>query len=377
MRVAFRIPARLFFVALSWVVGVGGLPAYGEVTNVAGTVTALVVHRQGGAVLQQDFNQQIVPLTNAAPPITARSRLDRLLPGGEVAAAGQVVTILHEPDLTGSGRPNDAGLDLGAFSDDTISSWTVEGTVTEVRTLVLHPSDLGGDVRRGARTRVENRVVLSGVMLITADALDKDLSGVNARFSFEVIQRRPDHDPVSLLAGVLVLSGDANGIASITEASGAMAGAFLPVIEFPNVIEALPMVQAVPFTGLEFPYTYDIVVGETFDLELQVEATLQTTPNGTGAAAVFGLPQEGLASVIERVKAPDLGKQLTAMIANEVDTTGEAYQDGGGTIVAPSPFLFPACGLMGFELIGLMALGMACLLRGHLGRRRAISRTRR
>jgi len=359
---------------MSWVAGI--VPAYGEVTNVTGTATSLVIHRHGGTELQRDFNQQIVPLTNDAPPITARSKLDRLLAGGEVTAAGQVVAILHEPNLTGSGRPNDAGLDLGAFSDDDFSSWTVEGAVTEVRTVVLHPADVGGDVRRGSRTRVEGRVVVSGVMLITADELGKDLSGVNVRFRFHVIQRFPDHDPVEVLAGLLVLAGDANGVASITEVSGAMAGAFLPVMEFPNFIEALPMVQAVPFTGLEFPYTYDVVVGEPFDLELFVEATLHTTPDGTGAAAVFGLPQEGLASVIERVKEPDLGKQLTDMIAREVDTTGEAYKDGGGMIVGPSPFLFPACGLMGFETAGLAAVAAACFLLGRVGRRRNAGRSK-
>lgn len=372
MRAAVRIPTILFLPAISLVAGI--VPAYGEVTSVTGTATALVVHQHGATELQRDFNQQIVPLTNDAPPITARSKLDRLLEDGEVPAAGQVVAILHEPNLTGSGRPNDAGLDLGAFSDDDFSSWIVEGTVTEVRTLVLHPADIGGDVRRGSRTRVEGRVVLSGVMLITADEVGKDLSDVNVRFRFHVIQRSPDHDPVEVLAGLLVLAGDANGVASITEVSGAMAGAFLPVIEFPNFIEALPVVQAVPFTGLEFPYTYDVVVGEPFDLELFVEATLHTTPDGTGAAAVFGLPQEGIASVIERVKEPDLGKQLTDMIAREVDTTGEAYKNGGGTIVGPSPFLFPACGLMGFETTGLAAVAIACFLWGHIGRRRNAGR---
>jgi hypothetical protein len=237
-----------------------------------------------------------------------------------------------------------------------------------VRTLVLSSADVGGEVTRGMRTTVSSRVLLSGVMLLTSEDPTQDLTGLEVVFRFTVTQRRPNVDPVELLTGSITLAGGPDGTVELPVATGALAGVFLPLVEFPDLLEELPLVEAVPFTGIELPFEYDIVVGEEFDLELSVEAEAHAVPGGTGAAATFGLPQEGLASVIERVKQPDLGQRLVSMISERVDTTGEAYANGGAS--QPWPFLFPACGLMGFEVVGLMCVGSSCLVLSRARRRR-------
>ena len=130
----------------------------------------------------------------------------------------------------------------------------------------------------------------------------------------------------------------------------------------------LPLAQAVLFAGLELPYEYDVDVGQPFQLDLAVSSRLLSTPGGTGAAAVFGLPQEGLGSILERIKNDDRGQQLAGVIAQQVDTTGTAYANGGSTLGLSLTSLFPLCGTMGSGSIGMML--MSCFLVAAMRRRR-------
>jgi hypothetical protein len=344
--------ARRFILAFSFAAaGVVSATAssFGDVTGVTGSATATVIEYYGTTELERDFNRQSVPETAAAPPVVARAQLDRLDAYENVTAGGQVVAVFDRPNYSGLGTPNDAGLDLGAFSADEATSWFAQGTVSETRKIVLGANEVGGDARRGSRGRVRSRLVLSGVLLILSSQADADLSQVEARFRFTVVQRETGRDPVELLTGSAALVGGANGAVELVRGAGALSGSFLPLLDAPAVIPELPIVKALPFTGLNIPYEYEAGVGEEFELELSIEAHVQTIPGGTGAAAVFGTPLEGLASVLGRVKQSDLGDRVAAAIAKQVDTTGAAYQDAGNAATLFSPF--SACGLLGMETL--------------------------
>ncbi len=339
----------IFLTGLSALLAPASLSA--EVISVTGSATATVIEYSGTVEVERDYHRESVPQTISVPPAVARAQLDRLDSEGDVTAGGQVVTILHRPNYTGTGAPNDAGLDMGSFSDDDVTSWFVQGMVSETRTVVLRAGEVGGDTRWGNRGRVRSRVLLSGVLLILSSRADVDLSQVEARFRFSVIQRSPGRDAVELVSGAVGLVGGPNGAVEVIRAPGALSGAFLPLLDAPEIIPELPVVKAVPFTGVNIPYEYEAVVGEAFELELSVEAHVQTIPGGTGAAAVFGAPMDGLASVLQRVKQSDLGKRVAAAVSKQVDTTGQAYVDvaGGNPGAMLSPF--SVCGLRGIETL--------------------------
>jgi hypothetical protein len=359
--------------AVAWIVLLGFARAEmvrGEVTNVSGTATATVVQYRGVVEVQRDFSQESVPGTNATPPATGRARLDHLLDDGTITAAGQVVALLDQPNMTGLGNPNDAGLDLGAFSDDSATSWYVEGAVTETRTLVLKAGDLGGDLRFGNRGRVRSHIVLSGAMLVLAASATQDLSEVEVRLRIQVTQRTSSDQLTEVLGGTIALVGGPDGSIEVVRGPGAFAGVSPQVVDLAEVIPELPLVRAVVFTGLQLPYEYEAVAGEPFDLELSTETLIQTTPGGTGAAATFGTPQEGLASVLQRVKQSDMGQRLTAALAEKVDTTGAAYAETDGSGNSALADSFPVCGMMSME-IGLVAPVLAgCWLSRVRARRR-------
>lgn len=346
----------------------------GEVIEITGAASATVIQSGGGRVIQRDFHQESVPLTRPTPPLVTRSQLDHLLSDGTPVAAGQAVAVLHAPNLTGIGPPNDAGLDLGAFSDDTETSWSIEGTVTEARKIVLHSVELGGDLVPGQVTLTRSSVLLSGVMLITSMDPSMDLSGVEVHFGVSVVKDAAGQETVTLLEGNISLSGGPGGTVVLGSASGVFADAPPPVMDFSGLPVLLPVVKAIVFAGFELPYEYEVVVGEEFKLEMHVESRVLTIPGGSGAASVFGLPQDGLASVFDRVKGDDRGHRLAAMIAEHVDTTGEAYLDRPPTGGATFPLFLPWCGLLSLET-AVVTLGGCCvvLVRGRRRRRNGAS----
>ena len=347
------------------------MPASAEVISVKGTAQSTVVQFRGIFPVQTDFNQEIVPTTKAEPPATATARLDRLLDDGTITAAGQGLALFDTPNLTEVGNPNDVGFDLGAFSDDTITTWFVRGDVDETRTMQLNVSDLAPDATPGALYKAKNRVLLSGVMLLTAATAGQDLSGSSVRLSVTLTVHQEGRADATPLTGEVTLAGIENGDAQVQNAQGIMSGLFLPIVDFTNQIPDLPVVRAITFAGVNFPYEIEIIVGQPFDLELQTRSEINILPGGIGAASVFGTPQEGLANVIARVKGNDSGQKLADAVSRKVDTTGQAYANTPVDAPTQTAPLFSTCGVMGIEApLLLSAFGLMSLIRIGGGRRR-------
>jgi len=335
-------------------------PTSAEVLGVKGSATALVVQLNGADPVQTDFSQEIVPQTRPEPPVVASARLDRLLSDGSVTAAGQALAVFDRPAVLPQGTSNYAGLDLGAFSDDEVTQWLVDGAVTTVRSLQLSASDIDSQLGLDGVARVRSRVLLSGVMLITASDPGRDLTGAMVHLSFNVTLRQNGRPTSTPLDGQVDLVGGPNGTAQVENATGALSSVLLPIADFTGQIPELPVAQALPFVGINLPYNYEIVVGRPFELELAVAAEVLTLPNGVGAAAVFGTPQEGLASVLTRVKGDDRGRELAAAVSQHVDTTGAAYADTPIDALPPSAAVIPMCGMMNVGAFGLLlAFGLA------------------
>ncbi len=341
-----------------------------DVLGVTGDATARVVQLDQGTEVQTDFSRDAVPAINATLPAVAEALLEESTTEGDTLALGRVRSILLEPNLSGIGNPSDVGIDLGAFADDSSTSWQVNGQVAETRTIVISAREAGGNLRVGSRETFRSRVLLSGIMLISSKSEMTDLSGALVNLRVVVLQRFPDeegHEPVSVLSGSVSLAGGTNGTVHVDQAGGCFEGLSLPIIEFPSVLPELPVVRALVFTGLQLPYEYSAVVGRSFVLELQVTVDLETIPGGMGAGAAFGLPPEGLASVFAKTKGMEtVGQRLAAMIAEKVDTTGKAYLEAEQATTSVFPLL-PACGVSAPFAAAVTAV---CLIGTNVRRRR-------
>lgn len=366
MRPTAKLGFALIVSMLSFTVA--GSMARAEVTDITGSSSATVIEFFGPVPVQTDFGQVIVPLTEPMPPAVSRARLDRLDNDGAITAGGEAVAVFGQPDLNGVAPPNDVGLDLAAFSEDDSTGWFVLGTANETRRIVLGASEVNLSPVLGVAQTTRGHVILSGILLITALDVAKDLSGVEAHIQVRVNKLVFGQLPTTLLQGEVTLAGGPNGSVTVARASGAFEGMFLPVVDFSGTVPDIPLVQAVLFVGLDLPYEYDAGVGQPFELDLAVSSRLRSTPGGTGAAAVFGLPQQGLGSILQRIKKDDRGQRLANAIAQQVDTTGAAYANGGSNAGFSLSSLFPLCGAMGSAAVGMML--MSCLFVAAAMRRR-------
>lgn len=343
--------------------------ARGEIVDISGSSSARVIQFAGFLPIQSDFEQAIIPVTTPEPPAISRARLERHVSEEEIAAAAQVIALFKDPNLAALGNPSDVGLDLGAFSDDSFTNWWVEGTASETRTVRFDSSSLSFDFFSSVlpSNTAESSVFLSGVLLITARELSQDLTGLEASIEVKVTKRQGGVVPEVVLEGLVKIVGGPDGTVQISEQSGAFATVFLPVVDFTSTIPDLALVQAVQFNGLQLPYQYEFVSGEQFFLDLEANATLQVVPGGVGAAAVFGTPLEGLASVLQRIKNDDAGQQLVDEVNRHVDTTGASYVNGG----SPFPNLFGICGAgsASATIFALAGCGLLTAFRGRAFRR--------
>lgn len=333
--------------------------ALAGVTQVVGGAQTRVVQYEGSNIVQSDFNQIDIPGTQALPPAVARAKLDRLSTAGEVTASAQGVTVFERAGPGGSGPPNDVGMDLAAFSDDATTSWFVEGIGSETRTVVLNLGETGTQVALpGSAFRAQSRLNLTGAMVISSKDETQDLSGVRVQFSFSILLRLMDGTTSTALAGEVVFVGGPNATAQVESTSGALAGAFLPMLDLGDQVPEMARAHTLIFPALSLPYEYTVTVGQPYELELKTQAQLTTVADGVGAAAVFGLPQEVLQQVFARAKIPEAGEAIARGIRAQVDTSGGGF--------SPARLL---CGNLGLEAAGLM-LGLGWMSLAHGGRRR-------
>lgn len=341
--------------------------ASAEVIGITGSSSATVIQFDGILPIQSDFSQVIIPLTQLEPPAVSIAQVDRY---GEdkLSASGAVLAMFTEPDLTSGVFPNDVGMDLAAFAEDDTTSWFMRGEASETRTIVVKAADAGVDgFMFGATNRGQSRVLLSGVMFLTAREAHRDLTGAEVKLTVLVERREFNRRPTELIRGEVVLAGGPNGAVAIARADGSFSGTVLPVVDFTNAVEELPLVQAVLFAGTELPFEYEFDVGLPFELVLTVTSEARTIPGGVGASAVFGLPQANLPAVMQKIAKDDLGTRLATAISDRVDTTGASYQGGGPGLLFPG-----LCGAGAVELGATL-----CLCLGMIGARRRARQTRR
>lgn len=361
-----ELRAALAWAAVGWVLA-APQAATGGVTHISGVSIAEVRQFHNGVEIQSDFAQESLPGTATFPPITARARLDQLSQIGLVRGAGQVASVFNLPILTGLIIPDDVGMDVGAFGDDPMTTWFVRGQVIETRSVRIEPAELGLSVVPDVNPRLRSRVLISGVLVITALDPNADLTGTEAILRMRVTRRSPSLGSMDPISGEVVFRGGPGGTVTVF-GTGVFSNILLPIVDLTGALPAVPLVKAVVFAGLGLPYEYDIALSEDFELVLDFESEVHTLPAGVGVAGVFGLPQAGLDAIFSRVKQDDRGARVSELIAEYVDTTGQAYvgSQPPATELVPTP---PAlCGLFGVEAVGLV--GTAFWLVRHETRRR-------
>ncbi len=322
-------------------------PATAEIRELRGRAETLIIQRLDGAEIQRDFSQESLPGTTAVLPLLSQARLEKI-EAEEVLGAGQGVSLLRRLPV----GYTDVGMDLGAFSEDSSTSWYGSTAVTETRVILLNAADLPEARNPGDSAVVPAHIRLSGIMLITAMANVVDLSGTEVRLNVSVTRRDEQSGAALVLDGEVRLVGGPGRDVRVERATGAFAPTPPAVAALPELTPEMPLVRAVLFTGQELQYDYPATAGQPFELELNTRVQVFTAGVGVGAAAAFGNPVDGLPSILQKTRRADAARRLVEVVQENVDTTGAAY--------APPPAALPLwprlCGVMGLEALALPLL---------------------
>jgi hypothetical protein len=310
------------------------------------------------------------PGSSSSLPAIARAQLDRPDESGLITGSAQVSAVFNQPLLSQVVVPNDVGLEVSGFGDDAQTRWYAKGTVVETRSVSVSPLEVGLEFANGDAVILRSRLLLSGVLLLTAAKTGDNLTGTEVRLHLSISRLNESSNPSPEVVGQVTLRGGPGGTATV-DRIGDFEAVDLAVTDLNILVPGLPLVKAVFFTGVEIPYEYEATVGEEFQLELIVSGTLETQAQGTGGAAVFGVPQLGLEQVLQRVRREDGGAALSNLITAHVDTTGQAYAlDGGSEEVPVAGGRSGACGAAGLPVMG--ATAVLTLRRGRRRIRRRI-----
>jgi hypothetical protein len=318
-----------------------------EVVDIAASAFTRVEQFDAGEPFQENESDLTFPGSDTSMPLESQSRLERHGGHGEKVSVGECFLVVHDPRVEGAVPPDDIGVDLASFSIDGRTTYLLTTKGSETRTVVLKPEDVG--TRPGPTHRVRSLLSLAGAFVVVSEESLPDLTGMKLEMKLRILK---GGSILPLIQGGATWTGGPNG-ALILSTSGAINPFWLVNFNLLDSITThhLGFARTLVFPSLPFVYEYFATVDEAFDLTLELEVIVETSPGNHGAAAVFGKPQRALGDILEDVLESDEGKLIEEAVADLLDTTA-------GPLIGPyiTIFALPGwCSIFGLES-GLMGM---------------------
>lgn len=359
-------------VLLMGVVLMAGSVAQAVVLDIQATVTAEVQELHGGSIFNSDRAFDELDVTQHNLPLIAEARL--LPPDAAQTATVTDVAVVatarfSDPRMNQDAAPNEFALSTIGYSNSESSNVKGLSLAVEKRQIVFQADEVG--IAADTPVTARSHFFLDGIMILIARPGVSGLAGARTELDIKVKQTRTGETTTTatVLEATVVLTGNSDGTATVTVNGALVAG---DVFTFglsgePNTGGTF---QAAVLSNLAIPYEYPANIGETFDLQAEITARLESAP-GTGGAVILGDQINQLISVLQSVMgadvisgiATDIATGLTGaalpditIVAAEQDTILEVAAENGLGI----PFLSANCGLMGVES-AMIAAGVAMM----------------
>lgn len=334
---------------------VGGVgTAQGALIDFRAALSAEVERITNGLPADSAFQAFVVPDDVNVLPAEARAELQHMdtsddRPDGMSRARAS----FSDPLLTIDEVPEELSIEAVSYSPDPNTLYDSEAEIVETRTIVIEPEET--ELTVGDTALFNSQVFFRGTVCVWSPGFTDDLTDLSALVTMRVIQRFGDASEVTLLEAAMIVAGGPGG--SITVDSNGLISPESLLIEDDSGLEpGVGRQWVVVAPNLLLPYAYEAVIGEEFQLELQVEAEVKGLPGGRGAAVVLGGPFMEFGPVVDIVEGSSQGTRLQD-IANSTsdDLTPDSF--------LPSLFaLIPNCAAMGVEAFGLTLIsGILCI----------------
>lgn len=335
-----------------------GAAARGEIAEFSAVLEARVQRITGQFPDGQAVTEVRVPDDVGTLPLEAIAFLTT--PGMEEGMGGEgwAAVSFDDPLRT---LPQELKMELVSYSQDPATSFISEGRVLERRKVVFTPQDTGRVL--GERLTANSQLFLRGLIVFWAPGADDDLTDLSAVVTAVVRQIPPGGEPSVVLDAAAIVDGGPGGQITVDADGAILPEALLPI----DLTGALPDVGVLHVVGIPhmvLPYTYPVVVGQEFELQVEVTAEVAGLTDARGAALVLGRPFQNFAAIVDEILRTDLGTRMQNLSNDRAAALAQVPP-----LPAVALALLPACASMGVEIFGLALLtGVLCAVGTRRGR---------
>jgi hypothetical protein len=346
--------------------------AAGELVRFDAVLDTKVQELVAGEAVSFDQAFEDFEATSAELPLRVASNLVLPLGADTLTAAGQGFVDFFEPAIALGQNPAELGLEADTFSLDEEVSYQVTASALETRTVHFNRAELGGV--DDAESEVESSIYLSGAVFVWSLEPDTDLTGLQGEVLVIVEQIRQvasadGEDPAERVEMVfstsIGVSGGPGGVVEPLAEGNTAAPGFVfggPEIlldaagsdaSLERYLGIMGSVRVLLVPEQELRYRYQASADEEFRLEATFSVEVTNLPGGTGVAAVFGRPFDGLADMIDAAFVDVEGEAVQSAVNRaQAKAQASAFGDVAST-AQPSARL---CGAIGMGMVGLLLL---------------------
>lgn len=341
---------------LGLLVGTVG-PVRGAVTQFRAVLLAEVERITNDLPADSAFQSIVVPDDVSVLPASAKAELlymgmDSMLPDGLSRARAT----FSDPLLSINDVPQELSLEAVSFSPALDTRFDADSSIVETRTIVLSPNEI--TLPTGASATFTSQVFFRGTVAMWGPSMTDDFTDLSALVTMRVIQRFADESETTLLEAAMIVAGGPGGSITV-DSNGEIDPSQLLIQDLSGQDTSVGRVWVVVAPNLLLPYTYNAVVGDEFQLEIQVEVSVEGLGGSRGAAVVLGGPFLEFGPVVDIVEGSSLGTRLQD-IANAA--SNDMSPDTSTPSVPSLMALFPNCAAMGVETFGLTLIaGVLCI----------------
>jgi len=283
-------------------VGVSG----GDLLDFQAFSSATVRQVQDAQQVNSDSGQAAFP--GSAIPIHAQASLAGFDSSEQKVFGGVANVMVNEPQFN-SAIPADFLIETLAGGNDGVSVMQASTVGRQVRQLRLLSEEVN-DLPAGQEVTLRSTFFIDGVLAAVVSPDAGAVQGLRAGVTVNISQ----NGDASVFSGRVELVGQADGSVGV-EVDGDFAVTDFQLAD----VDAGPDVGKVTlavFDALELPYTYDAIVGESFELTAEISTEVEAI-SGTAGGAVFGTVPGGLIELAgELFRSPVAAKAAAGQFAS-------------------------------------------------------------
>lgn len=331
--------------------------ARAEIISFSGSSSVEIIELVDGVTGQTDSDTLDFPGSTTTLPAQVGASVessDLVDHPSAAAAAAQFA----DPTTVPGNNPQEFAINMTLNSVSKSIRYRGVGVTRETRQIRFAPGELGPSSVDGAAHSLTGRVTIDGALTIISALSGTDLTQARVRLRVTVLQRDVAGER-ELFRGSIALAGEGTGVRP--EGNGRFPLGRLILSDLSRLRSEFAAFHVLILPNVPIDFTYDVIVGQTSELEVTVQVDARTAADNVGVSAVIGTPSDTLSSVFSTSRSRESATAIVnAILAERADPSGVPAFPDAAPADDPAIPLFALCGPLGVEsAVGLLLLGGA------------------